>query len=492
MRNLRKLLSPLKVFKIEGDLDFDIAGLTSDSRLVEPGFIFVCIKGFKTNGHRYIQQALERGAKAIVGEEEIELDSEDITKVRVEDSRRALALLSNEFYDHPSEELKLIGVTGTNGKTTTTYITRAILEQAGFKTALTGTIGYYVGDEHREAYLTTPESLELQGMMRKAVEGGCDYFVVEVSSHSLELKRVVGCEFETAVFTNLTLEHLELHGTMERYLEAKATLFRQLGQGSRDKSSKRAVINSDDPHSNYLLSQTRVPIITYGLEKQVDIKGEIIRRELRGTAFKVDTPYGDIELKLGMPDDFNVYNCLAAIGVALSQNIDLDTIKEGINNFSSVPGRFEFIDYGQDFDVIVDYAHNPDGLEKVLSLISRFAPRRIITVFGCAGERDRSKRPVMGEIVARYSDLSFITTDNPRGEDPLQTAEDALVGFKSDKDRAKIVLDRREAIERALSSARQGDVVLIAGKGHERVQVCEDGYIPFNDGEVVRKFLSRT
>ncbi len=487
---LRELIADLKDKDVQGRQDLEIRGLAGDSRKVEEGFLFVCIPGLNFDGHAFIPEALKRGASALVVEKEV-APTGKATLIKVPNARYALSILANRFYDYPSRKLRLIGVGGTNGKTTTTYLVKAIMEEAGKKMALLGTIAYQWGSKIQPASWTTPPGLELQGMFKKLVEEDFDGVVMEVSSHALVLDRVAGCEFDVGVFTNFTQDHLDFHQTMENYLEAETKLFRLLSQPAEEHKKKRAVINIDSPYAEHIIKNTQVEILTYGLEQEADIKAHHISSSEKGLRFKVITPAGKTPINFSLPGKHNVYNLLAAIGVGISEGISLEKMRIALAKLKNVPGRFEFIDGGQPFKVVVDYAHTPDALQNVLQTARELTRRKVLVVFGCGGERDRTKRPLMGEVAAAHSDIIILTSDNPRSEDPLWIAKEIEAGVKRIKpnDPSLIREDRQEAIKEALRLARKGDLVLIAGKGHEDYQIIQDKSYPFNDKEVVKKLL---
>jgi len=484
--NLDELINILEEKQIIGNLDVMVNDVTCDSRQVRDGALFVCIRGYKLDGHDYAAHAVANGAKAIVAERK--LPGIPVPQIIVDNSRVALARLASHFWGHPSEKLKLIGVTGTNGKTTTTYLVETIMAKAGYKTGLIGTIKNKIGDRFYEVKNTTPESAELQRMLHQMVELGTDYVAMEVSSHALELSRVTGCNFAVGVFTNITQDHLDFHVNFANYVSAKTKLFTSMGTDQK----RFAVINIDDPNSDYIMARTKVNIITYGIEKPATVTAQEIAVTANGVAFTAVTPQGKEKFKLKLTGLFNVYNALAAICVGLTQGVNLALIKEALESVPGVPGRFELIDCGQDFTVIVDYAHTPDGLENILKTAKAFAQRRIITVFGCGGDRDRTKRPLMGKVAAKYADYCIITSDNPRSEDPVQiikeTEAGVVEGGKSRDDYATVT-DRRQAIAKAIAMAEPGDVVIIAGKGHETYQIIKDKVLPFDDREVAREIL---
>ncbi|MGI5838431.1 MAG: UDP-N-acetylmuramoyl-L-alanyl-D-glutamate--2,6-diaminopimelate ligase [bacterium] len=488
---LSELIKTVPILGVRGSTDQEITHLTADSRAVQPGTLFVCIHGEKHDGHSFIPQAIRNGAAAIIGAEDL---APSVTYIRTEDTRLAAGRLAAAFHGYPSRRLRVVGVTGTSGKTTTTYLTDAILERAGNRVGLIGTIRNKVGGKDFPVEHTTPESIDLQSLCGAMVAAGDNYLVMEVSSHALELHRVEGLEFDVAVFTNLSHEHLDFHGTMADYLAAKAKLFRRLptaAAGTPPKQPKTAVINSDDPHGGEIIKQTEVPVLTYGIESAADIKAENVRVTAAGVRYMARTPLGAMELHLPVTGLFNVYNSLAAIGAAVAEGISPAVIKAALEEFGGVPGRFELVAGGQDFAVIVDYAHKPDGLEKVLRTARGFARGRIITVFGCGGDRDRTKRPLMGEIAGKLADYTVITSDNPRSEDPLAIIREVESGIARVTDNYTAEADRQKAIERAIRMAKRDDIVIIAGKGHETSQVLKEGSIHFDDREVARNVLRR-
>lgn len=507
---LKELIERLGEKNVEGSQEIEVRGVACDSRKVEDGFLFVCIPGFNFDGHAFIPEAIKKGACALVVEKDVQ-QREDMTVIKVPDARFTLGMLANIFYGCPSNKLRVIGIAGTNGKTTITYLVRQILIEAGKKAALLGTISYQLGDKVLPAPWTTPPSLELQSMFKELVEDGFDSVVMEVTSHALTLGRVIGCEFDVGVFNNLSIDHLDFHKTMEDYLEAEAKLFRLLNHSS--KTHKKAIINIDDPYAEHIIKNTTVEILTFGINqetclhanthRQVDIRAYDISSSLEGLKFNVATPVGKTTINLQLPGRHNVYNALAAIGVGVSEGISLNEIKEALAKAGNVPGRFERIDCGQPFNIVVDYAHTPDALEKVLETARELAKAKVIVVFGCGGERDRTKRPLMGEVAARMSDVVIFTSDNPRGEDPLEIIKEIEAGInpvfscceaslrnKKGQDCDYLIIeDRFEAIKKALSLARGGDLVLIAGKGHENYQIVKDKKMFFNDKDVVKGLL---
>jgi UDP-N-acetylmuramyl-tripeptide synthetase len=403
----------------------------------------------------------------------------------VSDAREALARLSAAVLDDPAEKLDLVGVTGTNGKTTTAYLIDAALRAAGRRVGLLGTVQYRIGDRLANAVRTTPEASDLQALFREMVDAGCQDAVLEVSSHSLALKRVFGCRFKVAVFTNLTRDHLDFHGDMDRYFEAKSHLFDTLLR-----PEGRAILNADDDRTRELRSRSRAPVWTFGVERPADIRASSVSLSLEGTRFVAETPQGPVEIRTPLLGRFNVSNLLGALGAALALGIPKEVAARGLGSLAGVPGRLERVVAGQDFTVIVDYAHTDDALKNLLETVRELAPKRVITVFGCGGDRDRTKRPLMGAVASRLSDAVIVTSDNPRSEPPEAILEEIRRGMPPSRGAlAEFVVDRREAIARALEMARPGSAVVIAGKGHETVQALRDRSVPFDDRQVVRDIL---
>jgi len=497
MNSLSNLVSNIKVIEKYGDLSTQINGITDDSREVKEGYAFVCMPSvyespyahwnYRTDGHDYIPNAIKNGVSAIVVQKpfsKIEL-KEGIAFVRVEDTRSALAKMSATLYDNPSHKLLVVGVTGTNGKTSTCYLSRSILNTGGIKTAILGTIVQRIGGKDVSAGMTTFEAHRLQKILGDVVNEGMDAVVMEASSHALELKRVDEVAFDVAVFTNLTQDHLDFHKGMEGYLAAKTKLFANLGNY---KKNTYAIINADDPASEHLIRNTKAKVITYAVNSNADLKVIDYQSTAEGLAFRV-LVYGkdELEVKLQLLGEYNLYNALAAMGVGVSQGLNLDTIKTGLEGVESVQGRFERVNCGQDFTVIVDYAHTPDALERVLTTARKLTKGKLITIFGCGGDRDKTKRPIMGDMATSLSDYAFVTSDNPRTEDPMQIISNILEGTKDGQ--YEVIPDRRSAIQKAIEIAKKGDFVVIAGKGHENYQIIGTNKIHFDDKEVACEFL---
>jgi UDP-N-acetylmuramoyl-L-alanyl-D-glutamate--2,6-diaminopimelate ligase len=469
---------------LAGDPATAITTVTHDSRKAGPGALFVAIKGLAADGHQFVEAARKKGAAAVASEREAEPGG---PWLRVPDAREALALLSAEVLGQPGRSLELVGVTGTNGKTTTTYLIDAALRAAGHRVGLLGTVQYRIGDRLADATRTTPESSDLQALLREMVDEGCSHAVLEVSSHSLELQRVAGCEFRVAVFTNLTRDHLDFHGDMDSYFQAKRKLFSDLLR-----PDGRAVINADDDRAGDLVSAARAPVWTYGLERPADFRAEDIRLGLEGTRFRIVGPSGAQDVKTALVGRFNVQNLLAGFAASVALGVAPEVARAGLATVTGVPGRLERVPGAAGFTVIVDYAHTDDALKNLLETVRELGPSRVITVFGCGGDRDRTKRPLMGAVASRLSDIVIVTSDNPRSEPPEAILEEIQRGMNGGRKAERhAIVDRREAIARALEMAQPGDAVVIAGKGHETYQVLRDRTVPFDDRQVARDILSR-
>jgi UDP-N-acetylmuramoyl-L-alanyl-D-glutamate--2,6-diaminopimelate ligase len=488
---LQDLASLLISSVIEGESETKITGIQTDSRKVRPGDLFICLPGHHVDGHDYAAKAVELGAAALVIQQPVDIP---VPKLRVKDSRYAMALIADHFYGYPSHEMKLIGITGTNGKTTVTYLIEKILSDYGRNTGLMGTIEMKIGDEVFEVANTTQEAIDLQHSFRQMRNAGAEYCMMEVSSHALQLGRVKGCRFRTAVFTNLTQDHLDYHKTMENYKAAKGLLFSRMGNtfSSQDAERQFAVLNADDPAAEYFAQVTAAQVITYGIDKEADIRASNIQITARGTSFKVTSFAGEAVFELKLIGKFSVYNALGAIGASLAEGVPLEQIKNCLEEVIGVDGRFEAVNAGQSFLTIVDYAHTPDGLENVLKTIRDFAEGRVYCVFGCGGDRDRTKRPVMGGIAAKYSDFVLITSDNPRSEEPysiLQDIEQGVLQAGFPPESYQLIVDRKSAIEKAVEMAGPKDVVLIAGKGHETYQEISGHRTDFDDRVVAKNAI---
>ena len=488
--NFLQLLHGAEVLAQSGNPS--VSGLEYDSRRVKPGDAFIAMRGEASDGNKFIDRAIAAGAVAIVSDSASEAPREGVAWVQVPHGRRALARLSANFYKRPAERLAVTGITGTNGKSTTAFIVEAILSAASRNSALVGTIEYHVAGKVLPAPHTTPEALDLNRILAEALGNGATEAVMEVSSHALAQERVYGIPFDVAVFTNLTRDHLDYHHTMGEYFAAKQILF----EGCGTDPPRVAVLNGDDEYGQKLARVSKKrgsEVLIYGLTSG-DLHAEKVDITPRGTRFDLVTPEGVVPVFSPLIGKVNVYNILAAAGAAYGRACKADAIARGIASLARVPGRFERVDCKQPFTLVVDYAHTDDALRNLTSLAREFVEQarrkgRVITVFGCGGDRDRAKRPLMGEAAGRGSDFVVLTSDNPRSEDPLAIINDAMVGLQRSGAKYKVEADRKTAIALAISDAGPGDIVLIAGKGHERVQITREGSIPFDDVEVARQVL---
>ena len=492
MKTIQQLAQIVEGATIIGDKETIITGIEHDSRKAETGTLFVCIKGVHVDGHKFISQAVNAGAKAILTTRETVEVPAGVAILRVPDLNKALDIIVPYFHDYPARSMRIIGITGTNGKTTTSYITRAILRAAGYRVGLIGTIQIMIEDEVYPIHNTTPDVVELQHTLAIMRDKGMDYVVMEVSSHALDQDRVAGIEFDTAVFTNLTQDHLDYHKTLENYMLAKAKLFDKVSEAGV-KNGKTAVVNIDDAAVKVMLEHAKCRHITYAIDKKADLRATAINVLASGANFTLNNEaFGKMPLKLHITGIFNVYNVMSAVGAALAENIESAVIAKVLQEFTSVPGRFELVKAGQDFSIIVDYAHTPDGVENVLKTARKIAKKKIIAVFGCGGDRDRTKRPIMGRLAAELADVVIATSDNPRSEDPEFILNEVETGVKEkigNKQHEKIV-DRRQAIFRAVALAQTDDIVVILGKGHENYQILKDKTIHFDDKEVAREAVA--
>jgi UDP-N-acetylmuramoyl-L-alanyl-D-glutamate--2,6-diaminopimelate ligase len=492
MQLLAALNGQVPIVERHGALDQVVTAVTDDSRAVAAGSLFVAVKGERVDGHRYVAQAIQSGAAAIVGQESVEHES--VPFVKVADSRKALGLIGSRFHGDPSARLTMIGTTGTNGKTTTTYLCKALLEAMGRQVGLIGTVAYQIGSQIIPAAHTTPGALELQGLLAKMIQADTDSVVMEVSSHALAMDRTAGCEYDVAIFTNLTQDHLDYHGTMEEYFQAKLRLFTGLGQGR--KTGQRAIVNMDDPRGAQVRAACRVPVWGFAVKSRADVRAENVRLSMNGSTFTAATPAGVFTVESRLVGEHNVYNLLGAIGAALHIGVTCDQVREAVGSLTNVPGRFERVSAGQDFTVVVDYAHTEDALVRLLTAAHALKSRRIITVFGCGGDRDRGKRPKMGRAAVEYSDVVVLTSDNPRTEDPLSILREVEAGVREALEgrpnvEYHLIADRREAIIAAVRLARAGDLILIAGKGHEDYQILGTSKVHFDDREVAREAIQQ-
>ena len=484
---LKNMLSGLEGLKVKGDLDIDINGIESNSKNIKEGNLFVAIKGFTIDGHEFISSAIENGAKAVLVQEGCNIEqlksAKDVTVIMAKDTREALAIVSANFYDNPSRKLKLIGVTGTKGKTTTTFMIKEILEKAGKKVGLIGTIAVYInGKKFKDSDRTTPESLELQKIFAKMVEEGVEVVVMEVSSQSLKLHRVAGCNFDYVIFTNFSEDHISPneHPDMKDYFESKLILF---------KMCKNGIVNTDD------LYGAKIPklfpdsnIVTYGIDNYANVLAKDITITNSYVDFRVKITDKNERVKTGIPGRFSVYNSLAAICIAQKFGISPEVVKEALLEVR-VPGRSELVDNKKEIPIMIDYAHSPESLENILQAVKSYTRGKVITVFGCGGDRDSGKRPIMGEISGRISDYTFITSDNPRTEDPQKIVDQIEEGIKKTKGNYKVIVDRKEAIKEAIKMATKRDIVVLAGKGHEPYQEINGVKYPFDERDIVKEII---
>ncbi len=487
---LSTLLSPLLKYSLLHFEDVDITSISTDSRHIVPGGLFIAIRGYTVDGHNFIQDAATNGARAFLVEEAVpEISGPQII---VKDTKRTSAVLANMFYGHPSMSLSMIGVTGTNGKTTVTHLIEAILRDAGHKTGLLGTIENRINGVALPSVNTTPEAVELQAILAQMKDHGCKYGIMEVSSHALELGRVSGTRFHIAIFTNLTQDHLDFHETMIDYRNAKGKLFSRLGNTYGDDlaSQSLAVLNVDDDCSEFFIRETVMECVTYGIDSIADIQASHVRVEPGGVSFHVKTFRGDSDVHLRLTGRFNVYNALAAIAVGLIEGLCLEQTITSLERLPGVPGRLEPVACGQSYTVLVDYAHTPDSLQNALATIAEFVKSKIITVVGCGGDRDKTKRPLMARVAVAVSQVTILTSDNPRTEHPEAILDDMEAGVREEGGYYERITDRKDAIYRAISIARPGDVVLIAGKGHEDYQIIGKTKHHFDDRETAKQAIA--
>ncbi|MBR0136106.1 MAG: UDP-N-acetylmuramoyl-L-alanyl-D-glutamate--2,6-diaminopimelate ligase [Clostridia bacterium] len=475
---LSKLVVNMDLKLINAEKDVEIERIEYDSRRVKPGAIFSCVVGTFRDGHDYAEGAYKNGAAALIVERELPFP---IPQIIAKNSRRAMAQLAAKLYGYPAKELRIIGVTGTNGKTTTTYMVKSVAEKCGLKVGLIGTIRNIIGDRVISTQRTTPESTELQEILRMMADERVDLVVMEVSSHSLDQERVYGLQFEVGGFTNLTQDHLDYHKTFDNYLAAKKKLFER---------SAFAVVNADDPHSEKLLEGLDIPRMTYAVREPADIYANDIEICVRDVEFDMTTPVGSAHIAVPIPGLFNVFNAMLAAGICVRLGFPIEKIAEGLADVSGVTGRMESLDTtGFPFSVILDFAHTPDGIINLLTSVREFAKGRVMTVFGCGGDRDHAKRPIMGEAAGRYSDFCVVTSDNPRTEDPMSIIGNVLDGVNKTAVEYVVIQNRREAIKYALTHARPDDVVVLAGKGHETYQEINNVKYPFDEKVVVAELL---
>lgn len=491
MKTLKDIISTLDVQQVEGNQNVSIQDITADSRAVKPNSLFIALDGATVDGHNYIDKAVAAGAVAVIVSKPVTVP-DDVCVITVADTRQAMMACVLYFFDYPANRMRMVGVTGTNGKTTTTHMIRHILKAQGHKVGVIGTVHIMIGDTSYPIHNTTPDVVDLQHILHQMVQENVEYCVMEVSSHALALGRVSGVEFDTAVFTNLTQDHLDFHKTFENYLAAKCKLFEQVSAPNQVKDNKGAVINIDDSYGHRVMEKTTAPTITYSTLGKGTLNASDVHMSTKNSQYTVNYKGESYPVSMNTTGLFNVYNTLAAIGACLQEGISMEAIDTALKTFSSVPGRFELIEEGQDFAVVVDYAHTPDGLQNILETAKAIKENRIIIVFGCGGDRDATKRPIMGRIAAEYGDKIYVTSDNPRTEDPVQIVKDVEVGVKEalrNGTSYEVIVDRREAINHAIHDAKAGDIVIIAGKGHENYQILKNETIHFDDREEARKAL---
>lgn len=481
---LHTLLANLhSIVKYEGD-NPDITSIENDNRKCKEGSLFVCIKGYTVDGHDFAKAAVDNGAVAVLAERSLDLK---VPVIVVRDTARAMAVLADAFYGHPTQKLRLIGITGTNGKTTTSHLLEKIFGDQKQKTGLIGTMYTKIADQIFETKNTTPDSITLQQSFFKMTQENVDTAIMEVSSHALELGRVHGCDYDIAVFTNLTQDHLDFHKTMERYQQAKSLLFSQLGNTYYENRPKYAVLNADDQATEDFIKSTAAIVVTYGIETCADVAAEDIKISAKGTAFTLVVAGQKRHVQLQLIGKFSVYNVLAAIAASLCAGVSLNESIQSIEEISGVSGRFELVSAGQEFPVIVDYAHTPDSLENVLKTVKEFAQKKIFVVVGCGGDRDKTKRPIMAKIACQLATDPIFTSDNPRSEDPAQILRDMEAGVIGQT--YQVIEDRRQAIQHAVTKAEAGDVIVIAGKGHETYQLIGDQVLHFDDREEAKNAI---
>ncbi len=484
---LRKLLAADLKARAFGAVETPIRAVCADSRLVSPGSLFVAIRGFRTDGHRFIGQAVRAGAVAVAYARPAAAASvpPHITRIHAPDTRRFAALAAAAFYGRPADALRLVGVTGTNGKTTVAHLLYTIFRAAGHEAGAIGTLGGRLGTQETRAQLTTPDSVELQALLRRMVDSGITHVAMEVSSHGLALHRPLGCTFDAAVLTNVTQDHLDFHASAEEYLQAKLLLFTEYADAPQ--KQLRGIVNADDASVDRVRQAARCTLTTYGIRQAADVRAENLAVSRDGLCFDLVGAFGRRPLRLGLRGSFNAYNALAAAACAFALGHEPDLVVGALAGAPPVPGRFEYVNAGQDFAVVVDYAHTPDGLANVLRAAREVTDGRIICVFGCGGDRDASKRPLMGSVAAELADFAIVTSDNPRSEEPEAIVGDILPGL--DGTEYAVEVDRAEGIRRGIKLCRPGDLLLIAGKGHETHQILGDRTVEFDDRVVAARII---
>lgn len=477
---LAQLLEHIDILESTADPELEISGISYDSRKTKPGDLFVAIKGFEADGHRFIPKAVQNGAAAVLCKD---APTDGTPYVKVSDCRYALALASRNFYGNPAARMKVVGFTGTSGKTSSTYILKHVLEtELNAKVGLIGTNGNMIGERLLHTEHTTPESLELHQLFKQMADEGCTHVVMEVSSHSLELRRVAGIDYDVAVFTNLSQDHLDLHGTMDAYAAAKKKLFSQC---------KTGWVNIDDERGAFMMEGERCPMLRYSARQDAELRASDISLSASGVSFAASYHGESVPVKLAIPGMFSVYNALGVMAACLSLGMSLKATADGISSASGVKGRMEPVPTDGDYSVIIDYSHKPDALEKALKALRPVTRGRLIVLFGCGGDRDRGKRPIMGRVAAENADLVIVTSDNPRTEEPMDIIKEILPGLENSQKPYKMICDRPEAICWAIDNARSGDVILLAGKGHEDYQIIGHEKHHMDEREIVRDFLEK-
>lgn len=487
---LTRVIKELDYIKVAGELDIEISSIAYDSREVVDKSVFVAISGFSVDGHDFIQKAIENGARTIILEKDVSIDADNITILKVEDSRKALAKISSNYYDNPTEKINMIGITGTNGKTSTSFLIKSIFEHSNRSIGLIGTIGTIIDNKLTQNKNTTPESLNLQQQFSEMVSVNTENCIMEVSSHALSLNRVASCNFNTSIFTNLSPDHLELHNSMEEYFHAKAKLFKM--------TNNYNIVNTDDEYGKRLveeLKELKAKTVTYGIGEGADIYATDIRYYAESTRYTANTPKGSIKIKINFPGEIYVYNSLAAVACAYCNDIELKDIQKGIELVKDIKGRFEIVYKDKDFKVIVDFAHTEDGLEKALRAIKPFTKGRLILVFGvyaAPGEKGSAKRRGMGMVAAKYSDIAIVTSDNPKDQDPNLIIKEIVEAMKEHSENYIAIVDREEAIKHAIQISNKDDIIFIAGKGHETSQKIGKVEVPFNETEIVTQIIKNS
>lgn len=478
---IKDILGSYPLISSSGSLEKNITGLEHNSRNIKENNLFIALRGFTHDGHKFIEDAIKKGASAIVVEDDME-PIENLTIIKVEDSLDALAYLSGKFFEYPWKKMEMIGITGTNGKTTTSYILRDIFINNKKNVGILGTMGAVIGDEKLALLNTTPDSLEIERNLKKMEEKNIDYSIMEVSSHALDFKRVSYMDFNVGIYTNLSPEHLDHHKTMENYFNSKLKLF--------SKTNDFNIINIDDEHGQEIInSKLETPYITYAIEKNAHIQATDIEYYIDKTLFTLHIFNKEEKIELSLPGKFNLYNALAAISCSIIYGVDLDVIKSSLKNIEAISGRYELVENDKNLNIIIDYAHTPDGLEAILNQVKSFVKGKLIVVFGAGGNRDKEKRPIMGKIAGKYADLAIVTSDNPRYEDPKDIINDIVEGVKNTDCKYVEIVDRKEAIEYAIKSSNKDDIILLAGKGHEKTVEIKGKKYHLDEKEIIANFI---